>query len=457
MLRLFDTAVGSVVELSMRQEGKVSMYVCGPTVYGPAHLGHGRFVLVFDVLRRYLESQGIEVLHVSNITDVDDKILERASREGRTPGEVAAEFERLWWEDLDKMGVLRPHYTPHATEWISQMVELIAELVKTGYAYSIEDGVYLDVSKIPGYGLLARQDLAELRAGARIEQNDSKRSPMDFALWKKTGDGSWGWESPYGNGRPGWHTECVAMSLGILGDGFELHGGGLDLAFPHHENERAQAVALGRVFAGHWVHNGFVETGGEKMSKSLGNFETLAELFANSDPRAYRLLVLRSHYRSPMEVNPEIVADAERGLKRIDSFRRRFDRLNRSSKALAEVAGDEMELQRFRSIVDQDLDTPGGLAHAFGVMARANSFFDRGDLEVASSLAKSSDEMFSSLGLIGHELVEVIPPHVKELADRRSEARSARDFAVADSLRKEIEDLGYVVQDSGNGYQLHRA
>ncbi len=281
------------------------MYVCGPTVYDLPHIGHGRANLTFDILRRYLSFEGLRVHHVANITDVDDNIIKRANELGRTEADVAAEFEARWWESMEALGDLRPHDIPHATGYIERMVALVSELEAKGVAYETADGVYLEVSRVPSYGLLALQPLESLQAGARVEANEDKRSPLDFALWKKAKAGEPSWPSPWGDGRPGWHTECVVMSLDLLGEGFDLHGGGQDLRFPHHENERAQAVADGKEFARHWMHNGWVEVEGTKMSKSLGNFTTLPDLLARSDARAYRLLVLRAHYRSPIEVTPE--------------------------------------------------------------------------------------------------------------------------------------------------------
>jgi cysteinyl-tRNA synthetase len=324
VLRLHDTATGTVRPLELRTEGEVAMYVCGPTVYDLPHIGHGRYNLVFDVLRRYLLFSGLAVRYVSNVTDIDDKIIKRAGEQGRSEPEVAAEFEARWWEAMDALGVRRPDEAPHATAYIDHMVDLVADLLRRGVAYETSDGVYLSVDEVDGYGLLARQSLDSLRAGARVEENEEKRSPLDFALWKKAKEGEPAWEAPWGAGRPGWHTECVVMSLDLLGDGFDLHGGGQDLAFPHHENERAQAVAEGRPFARHWVHNGWVEVEGTKMSKSLGNFTSLTDMLARSDARAYRLLVLRAHYRSPIEVTADTVSDAEKALERLDAMARRF-------------------------------------------------------------------------------------------------------------------------------------
>ena len=340
MLHLHDTATGTVGPFDLRTEGQVSMYVCGPTVYDLPHLGHGRFSLVFDVLRRYLLFTGLAVRYVSNVTDVDDNIITRAAEEGRTEPEVAAEYEARWWEAMDALGVLRPDDTPHATDYVGRMIDLVVDLVARGVAYETSDGVYLNVEQVDGYGLLARQSLDSLRAGARVEGSEEKRSPLDFALWKKAKQGEPAWDAPWGAGRPGWHTECVVMSLDLLGDGFDLHGGGQDLAFPHHENERAQAVAEGRAFARHWVHNGWVMVGGEKMSKSLGNFTSLTDLTERSDARAYRLLVLRAHYRSPIEVTAPTVADAEKALERLDALARRF--------GVGDLLADRARLRRGR-------------------------------------------------------------------------------------------------------------
>ena len=356
MLRLFDTATGTVTPLEPRTPGQVSMYVCGPTVYGPPHLGHGRFSLVFDVLRRYLEWTGLEVTYVSNITDIDDKIIALAAEQGTTEQDVAVAWEAVWWEAMDAIGVRRPDRDPHATAYVEDMVALIGDLVARDVAYETDDGVYFSAASVDDYGLLARQSLDSLRAGARVDVDDDKRSPVDFALWKKAKPGEPSWPSPWGPGRPGWHTECVVMSLDLLGDGFDIHGGGQDLAFPHHENERAQAVAAGRTFATHWVHNGFVEVGGEKMSKSLGNFTDLLDLVAETDPRAYRLLVLRSHYRSPVEVTRSTTADAAKALEGLDAFARRVAPLLDGATADAEV------LDAFRAAMDDDLDTPAASA-----------------------------------------------------------------------------------------------
>lgn len=427
------------------------MYVCGPTVYGPPHLGHGRFALVFDVLRRYLTWRGLEVVYVSNITDVDDKIIDRAARERSTPEQVAQHWEAVWWASMDRIGVQRPTADPHATAYIDDMVRLVGDLVDRGAAYIIDDGVYFDTSTVGDYGLLARQDLDTLQAGARVAVDDAKRHSTDFALWKFAKPGEPAWDAPWGAGRPGWHTECVVMSLDLLGAGFDLHGGGQDLAFPHHENERAQAVAAGTAFAGHWVHNGFVVVGGEKMSKSLHNFTDLDDLCSRHDPRAYRLLVLRSHYRTPLEVSEASATDASRALERLDAFARRVTPVLAAHGA---VEPDPDVLGRFVERMDDDLDTPAVADLLFTTLRQANALLDDGDEVSATPLAAAVLAMAGAVGLVLRSATDEAPAEVVELARRRDEARAARDFALADELRDAIVAAGWLAEDTPDGTAL---
>ena len=462
MIRLFDTIHGEVRELKLRDAGKVSMYVCGPTVYDLPHLGHGRFTLVWDVARRWFSFQGLDVTFVSNITDIDDNIINRANREGTTEEVVATTYENHWWDAMRSIGVARPNEVPHATQYVDGMVTLISEFLEKDIAYTCSDGIYFDVSRVPDYGLLAGQPLDSLRAGARIEANDEKRSPLDFALWKNAKPGEPSWPAPFGEGRPGWHTECVVMSLGLLGDGFDLHCGGFDLKFPHHENERAHAVASGRSFAKHWSHNGWVMVGEEKMSKSLGNFTSLTDLLEKTDARAYRLLVLRSHYRSPIEVSPATIADAERGLERLDSFARRFN--------LPYLAGDALEVKSnfifeglsadlFSEVaaqLDDDLNTPLAVAALFDALSAANSLADSGDEFSALALASSVNALFGSMGLSLLASSDEVDETSKALVTARDTARSEKNWAEADRLRDELVSLGWVVEDSSSGTQIHK-
>jgi cysteinyl-tRNA synthetase len=475
VLRLHDTATGRVEPLEPREAGRVSMYVCGPTVYDAPHLGHGRFALAFDVLRRYLLFRGLAVTYVSNITDVDDRIIERARELGISETELAAAAEAQWWAAMDALGVLRPDEDPHATAYVDRMVEFVTGLVDRGVAYETADGVYLSVDAVPGYGLLAHQPLDSLRAGARVGVDEAKRSPLDFALWKKAKPGEPTWPSPYGPGRPGWHTECVVMSLDLLGEDFDLHGGAIDLIFPHHENERAQAVAADRRFVRHWVHNGFVMVGGEKMSKSLGNFTSLSDVLDHSDARAYRLLVLQAHYRKPIEVTPETIDQATAALGRLDELARRVgvggttagpvppvvDPTARAERPAGDREPDAGEVDadavaRFRERMDDDLDTPGAMGLVFELVREANAAADDGDDERARRSAATVRLLCAAVGLaigaVPEELDEVTASRVR----RRDDARASRDWAMADALRDELQADGWLVEDGPTGTRVRR-
>jgi len=449
VLRLHDTALGRPADVDLRDAGTISMYVCGPTVYDVPHIGHGRMALAWDVLRRYLEWTGLDVRFVSNITDIDDNIIRRANREGRSSSDVAVEFEGSWYTAMDALGVKRPTLDPHATAYVEQMVELVAGLVSAGKAYETSDGVYLSVETVPGYGLLARQPLDSLRAGARVDVDEEKRSPLDFALWKKAKPQEPTWPSPWGDGRPGWHTECVVMALDLLGEGFDLHGGGIDLAFPHHENERAQAVAAGRQFARRWTHSGHVQMGGEKMSKSLGNVRNLVDLLEVVDPRAYRLIVLQSHYRAPVEVTTSTLEQAAATLGGLDAFARR-------AADLPGAPADAGALERFRAAMDDDLDTPRAMAEMWSAIKASNTALDTGDDASATPLVAAVGEMAAALGLSFQGGSEAVPPEVAELLTARDAARAARDFAGADSLRARLEGLGWALEDTPRGSRIHR-
>ena len=451
MLALHDTARGEVAELRLRRPGEVSVYLCGPTVYDLPHVGHGRHALVWDVVRRYLVWSGHVVRFVSNITDVDDNIIKRAGQEGRAPDDVVAEYEAAWWDALDRLSVLRPDEVPHATAYVERMVELVGELVGRDLAYETSDGVYFGVDAVADYGLLARQSLDSLRAGARVEVNEEKRSPLDFALWKKAKPGEPAWPSPWGDGRPGWHTECVVMALDLLGEGFDLHAGGQDLAFPHHENERAQAVALGRAFASRWAHHAFVvDTGGQKMSKSLGNFTTLTELLARHHPRAYRLLVLRAHYRSPLEVTPDTMADAEKSLARLDDFARNFADAPRD-------AHDVGSLERFSELMNDDLRTPLALGLVFDLVNEAYAARDLGERERAGVLAATVFDLTAAVGLELRTGEDDVDAETTALVAERDAARAARDYARSDAIRAELQQRGWVVEDTPSGTRVHRS
>jgi cysteinyl-tRNA synthetase len=462
VIRLFDSLKSEVRPLTLREPGKVSMYVCGPTVYGLPHMGHGRFTLVWDVFRRWLTFQGYEVTFVSNITDIDDKIINLATSENTTEELIADRYEQEWWKAMAKIGVARPTHSPLATHYVSQMVSFIEALAEKDIAYPLSDGMYFDTSRVSDYGALAGQSLDTLRSGARVETLHEKRSPLDFALWKKAKEGEPSWPAPFGEGRPGWHTECVVMSLGLLRDGFDLHCGGLDLKFPHHENERAQAVAAGHSFAQHWAHNGFVMVEGEKMSKSLGNFTSLTDLLERTDARAYRLLVLRSHYRSPIEVTAATIEDAERALERLDSLARRFNLESLAGDQFVSATGLVTEgasgalATKVTEYLDDDLNTPLAVATLFEALSQAHTLADEGQLGSAQDLAESINTLFGALGLTLKGQSDEIDPESAEVVRLRDEARANRDWAEADRFRDLLVNKGWIVEDSPSGTVIRR-
>ena len=457
MIRIRDSLSRDSVELLTREPGKVSMYVCGPTVYDTPHIGNARTAVAFDAIRRYLEWVGFDVTFVSNVTDVDDRIIERAAREQRTEPQVAAEFEAVYLDHMHRLNVRDADHRPHATEYIDGMLALIRELVDRGHAYEVPgQGVYFAVETFPGYGALPHRTLAELResAGARVDVDEAKRSPMDFALWKAAKAGEPVWDSPWGPGRPGWHIECSAMSLDLLGEGFDLHGGGDDLAFPHHENERAQAEGAGHPFARHWIHSGMVTIGGDKMSKSLGNFTTVDEALADHDWRALRLAMLQTHYGRAADLGSTELAAAARAVERLDALFRRFE--GRADAGTGAIA-DPVTLDAFRAAMDDDFDTAHGLAVVFEAARDANRAIDDGDLERAAALVSAVAELLGVLGLAGDDDDDTGgDAEIDALVRARDDARAARDFARADALRDELTGRGIKLEDTPRGTVWHR-
>ena len=500
MISLYDTLAGEVRPLETREPGRVALYACGPTVYDHPHLGHARSALTYDVLRRYLEWRGLEVRHVANVTDIDDNIINRARDEGSTESEVAVEWEAVYVDAMAELSVLDPHERPRATEWVEEMVDFVAGIMEAGAAYSTSTGVYLRVRDVAGYGDLVHRDLDDLRAsaGARVEVDEAKEDPLDFALWKAAKPDEPSWPSPWGPGRPGWHIECVAMSLGILGDDFDIHGGGNDLVFPHHTNERAEALAVGRTLARHWVHNAMLNIEGTKMSKSLGNYRTVVEMLDEhpDNGRAFRLLVLQTHYRKTMEVNPELMAAARSACQRLDALARRASVVGPPPAAPASHAGRpeapgvaafraamegrlgpaELEAaidslsttgaravvtrlrDRFCAAMDHDLGTPEAVAVIFDTLRRANAALDEGSADgpvFAAMAINLADALGLAVGSKG-QAADVDDAAIEDLVARRQAAREAKDWATADALRDELSALGLVVEDTPAGPLWHR-
>ena len=455
MIRLYDTLTGDVRPLAQREPGKVSLYACGPTVYDHPHLGHARQAMTYDIIRRYLEWRGVDVVHVANVTDIDDNIINRATREGLTEPEVAKEWERVYVEAMHALDILDPHERPHATESVDEMVAFVQTLLDNGTAYANDSGVYLRVHQVPGYGDLVHRSLDDLRegAGARIEVDENKEDPLDFALWKAAKPGEPTWPAPWGDGRPGWHIECVAMSLGILGDGFDLHGGGSDLVFPHHTNERAEAIAAGREFATHWMHNAMLNIDGEKMSKSLNNYTTIQSLLDEHplNGRALRLLILRTHYRKTMELNGEVMDQARRAIERLDAMARKAVA---AGVALDGPDRDDAVTATFTEVMDDDLGTPEGVAAMFETVRRANSALDA-ESDEAPRLVASAVDLAGALGLRIETSAAgdggTDDDEIDALVAARTAAREAKDFAEADRIRDELTARGIVVEDTPSG------
>jgi cysteinyl-tRNA synthetase len=458
MIRISNTMTRTKEEFVPLTSGEVRMYVCGVTVYDYSHIGHARSAIVFDVIRRYLAFKGYRVTFVKNYTDVDDRIIRRANEAGVSPREFAERYVAAEREDMAALGVLAPDVDPKATEHVSEMLELIERLVASGHAYPVDGDVYFEIRRFPPYGRLSGKNLDELLAGARVEVDERKRDPRDFALWKSSKPGEPTWESPWGPGRPGWHIECSAMAMRYLGESFDLHGGGEDLIFPHHECEIAQSEACtGKPLARYWVHNGMVNMGKEKMSKSLGNTLNIREIVKRHDPDALRLWMLGTHYRNMIEWSEERVEESARALDRL--ARLLHDAVTvRDAGGAASLPPALAEFRpRFEKAMDDDFNTPQALgvlfdfgralAEARDRQAGAPGAFVAGVAELA--------QLARVLGLFGRGApVDGPGAAVERLVTARGEARARRDFKRADELRDEIARLGWLVEDTPAGSRL---
>ncbi len=439
------------------------MYVCGVTVYDSCHVGHARSLLTFDVIYRYLCFLGYQVAFVRNFTDLDDKIIQRAKEQGTTSEAIATRYIREFSQDSAALGLLPPTHEPKATEHIPEIISLIRRLEEKGMAYRIDGDVFFPVERFPGYGKLSRRKLEELEAGARVEVDERKRSPMDFALWKASKEGEPFWESPWGKGRPGWHVECSAMSTKYLGQPFDIHGGGRDLVFPHHENEIAQSEgAFDCPFARYWIHNGFLNINQEKMSKSLGNIYTIREILERYEAATLRYYFLGSHYRSPIDFFDQGLEDAERSMERIYETMDRLDRLVPSNGG---TIPDEAVLDEFRREMDEDFNTPRALAFIFDEIHALNRRLDEGKTVGLSARVLAMKSAGEVLGLF-QEKAELFlskkrerwmrnhglsAQAIEELIQRRDRARSAKQWQEADRIRAELQERGIILEDTPGG------
>lgn len=496
MIRIYDTRMHKKVDLETLQHGVVKMYVCGPTVYNYIHIGNARTFISFDMIRRYLEWRGYEVVFVQNVTDVDDKIINKANEEGRRAAEVAEQYTAAFIEDMHAVNVKDPTVRPKATEEIDTMIELVQKLIDTGHAYAADDGdVYFSVRSFNSYGSLSGRNVDEMEAGHRDLRTegieDRKRDPLDFALWKAAKPGEPSWPSPWGDGRPGWHIECSCMSKKYLGLPFDIHGGGADLVFPHHENERAQSEAAdGVTFANHWMHGGMLQINGEKMSKSLNNFFLLRDILETVDPNVLRFLMLQTHYRSPLDFSDERVDEAGVALDRIKNAVKTLDwalgNADGADNAVdAEAAAGMVRATRakFIAAMDDDFNSSKALGDVFDFVGEANTLVAGKTLSSAdvAAVRPVRDLIVELMGVFGVDLEaalgadggEEYPAEVVALAaelagfagdapadavaallDARAEARAAKNWAVADAVRDGLAGLGFTIKDTPQGAQV---
>jgi cysteinyl-tRNA synthetase len=477
-LRIYNTATRRKEDFKPLHEGKVSMYVCGVTVYDLCHIGHARSAIVFDILVRYLRARGIDVTYVRNFTDVDDKIIERARQLGKETTDLAQEYIDAFYEDMGKIGVLNADIEPRATEHIEGMIEMIEVLISKGFAY-VEDGdVFYSVEKYEDYGKLSGRRLEDMKAGSRIAINERKRHPMDFVLWKGAKPGEPQWPSPWGPGRPGWHMECSVMSAHFLGDTFDIHGGGKDLLFPHHENEQAQSIAANDgEFARYWVHNGFVTVESEKMSKSLGNFVTIRDALNSYHPEVLRLFLLSKHYRSPLDFSKSAVKDLQSGLGRIYRLVQRLETCigpyqeddNVSAPGFLSDTHNDPFLEQFINMMDDDLNTAGTTGLVFEKVKDINRFLDEHedltDKKVIARLKDDRRRLFMAARVLGilnedpetffaqlSDSADSIDTHdVERLIEERAKARANKDWKQADAVRDQLKEMGVVLEDGPEG------
>lgn len=461
-MKIYNTLTGKKEEFKPIEDGKVGIYVCGPTVYNRIHIGNARPICVFDVFRRYLEYRGYKVKFIQNYTDVNDKIIKQAEIENSTPEETALKYIKEYEIDAKGLNVRPADVHPKVSVYMDKIIEMVKTLVEKGYAYEANGDVYYRTRKFEGYGKLSKQSLDDLIAGARVEVNDIKEDPLDFALWKAAGDDEQHWDSPWGKGRPGWHIECSAMAKDCLGDTIDIHCGGKDLVFPHHENEIAQSeAASGKTFANYWMHNGHINIDNKKMSKSKNNFFLTRDAAEKYGYETIRYLMIQAHYRMPMNYTAELLESCKASLERLYNCRETLDRAISAAKS-GEISEASMEIfknrkSQFIEAMDDDLNTADGLTAVFELVRDLNTM--SGDSNISKEQLEIGAEIFDNLtGVLGllynRAEKEEIPNEVKELAQKRAQARKAKDFALADELRDKISKLGYTIKETRQGTEI---
>ena len=476
-MKLYNTITNKIEEFKTIEENKVKMYVCGPTVYNYIHLGNARPIVVFDTLARYFEHKGIKVEFVQNFTDVDDKIINKSIEEGTSASEVSEKYIKYFFEDISKLNILESVKRPKVTENMAEIIEIIQKLIDNGFAYEKDGDVYFEVKKYKDYGKLSNQKIEELELGARIDVSEIKKNPVDFALWKKKKDGEPFWESPWGQGRPGWHIECSAMAKKYLGDTFDIHGGGQDLVFPHHENEIAQSkCAYHGNFANYWLHNGFIQINGDKMSKSLGNFFLLREILEKFSGNVVRLFILSTHYRKPINFSFENMEDTKKALQNIVKSMNKFENIVEKYKneKIENVKNSEFSQKidefdkKFEEAMAEDMNTPQALATIFDQIRETNKLISTNENEFSTiyyEIKKSYDSLKQKIeNVFGiaievenavkeeeGENMELTKKLIELLIKLRSEARSEKNFKLSDEIRDELKALGVEIKDNKDG------
>lgn len=465
-MKLYNTLTRTKEEFVPLEEGKVKMYVCGPTVYNFIHIGNARPFIMFDTLRRYLQYKGYEVTFVQNFTDVDDKIIKRGHEEGISPEEVANKYIDEYFVDADGLGIKRADVHPRVTDNIQQIIDFVKDLEDKGYAYEVNGDVYFDTKKFEGYGKLSRQNQDELEAGARIEVNDQKRHPMDFVLWKSKKEGEPGWNSPWGEGRPGWHIECSVMSNRYLGETIDIHAGGQDLAFPHHENEIAQSEARsGKVFSNYWVHNGYININNEKMSKSKGNFFTVRDISKQYDLEIVRFFMLSAHYRNPVNFSDEMLNQAKAGLERLYNAKEKLE-FTISNLSESSIKDEEKELvnelesykTKFINAMEDDLNTADAVSAIFELSKFINTNVnEESSLEFAKMCLDKFNELTEVLNIVNKKNDDILDKDIEDLIQKRTDAKKNKDFKLADDIRQELLNKGIILEDTRQGTKWKRA
>ena len=464
-MKIYNSQTRRKEEFVPIEPGKARIYACGPTVYNYFHIGNARPFIMFDILRRYLEYRGYEVTFVQNFTDIDDKMIKRANEEGITVEQLGDRFIEEYFKDADALGIRRATVHPRATRHIGDIIGLIRKLEKKGLAYEVNGDVYFDTQAYPDYGKLSGQNLEDLEAGARIDVDDSKRHPMDFALWKAQKPGEPAWKSPWGMGRPGWHIECSAMSMKYLGETIDIHCGGKDLLFPHHENEVAQSEgATGKPFAHYWMHNGHINVDNQKMSKSLGNFFTVRDISKEYDLEAVRMFMVSAHYRSPVNFSKEMIEQARSALERMYTARDNWlflldhapeRELNADETALMERARNAVE--RFDEAMDDDLNTADAVGVIFELIKDGNTSLNADSARAAiKGMLDTLKELSGVLGIMSRES-DAVPDDIKALVEQRVQARAAKNWAESDRLRDLITERGFVLEDTPQCPKVRRA